>query len=221
MSTKKVRLELEEKLGLDLLPRKKEIDALVLACINADEEEDDEEEEEADDGGGSDYSAEEEVKPKKRASTGGRKPIAKKKKKYDSEDDDSEADDDSGSDYKPTGPAKGGKGKKKAKKGSDDSDSDEDYKAVKKSKKKAGGKGNGYTRPLKLSPELAELMGQESLPRHEVVKKMWEIIKGRNLLDPTNRQFAICDDEVYKVIGVKRFRPFGMLKYLKDHFVPE
>lgn len=83
------------------------------------------------------------------------------------------------------------------------------------------GKGNGYTRPLKLSPALAELMGCESLPRHEVVKKMWEIIKGRNLYDPKNKQFAICDDDVFKVIGVKRFRTFGMLKYLKDHFIQE
>lgn len=82
----------------------------------------------------------------------------------------------------------------------------------------SGKKGTGFTRACKLSPQLAELMGAESLPRHEVVKKMWEIIKTRNLYDPKNKQFAICDDEVYKVIGVKRFRTFGMLKYLKEHF---
>lgn len=81
-----------------------------------------------------------------------------------------------------------------------------------------GKKGTGFTKPLKLSPELAELMGAESLARHEVVKKVWEIIKTRNLYDPKNKQFAICDDELYKVMGVKRFRTFGMLKYLKEHF---
>lgn len=37
--------------------------------------------------------------------------------------------------------------------------------------------------------------------------------------DPKNKQFAICDDELMKVIGVKRFRTFGMMKYLKSHFV--
>lgn len=37
--------------------------------------------------------------------------------------------------------------------------------------------------------------------------------------DPKNKQFAICDDELFKVIGVKRFRTFGMMKYLKNHFV--
>jgi len=62
-------------------------------------------------------------------------------------------------------------------------------------------------------------MGSEALPRHEVVKKMWAIIKERNLYDPSNKQFAICDDDLMKVIGVKRFRTFGMMKFLKNHFI--
>lgn len=83
-----------------------------------------------------------------------------------------------------------------------------------------GGKsrGTGFTRSLQLSPELASLMGAESLPRHEVVKKMWAMIKERNLYDPKNKQYAICDNDLYKVFGVKRFRTFGMLKYLRPHF---
>lgn len=57
------------------------------------------------------------------------------------------------------------------------------------------------------------------MARHEVVKKIWAIIKERNLYDPKNKQYAICDDDLMKVIGVKRFRTFGMMKYLKTHFV--
>lgn len=83
------------------------------------------------------------------------------------------------------------------------------------------GKGGGYTRAYKLSPALAELMGQEEMPRHEVVKRVWTIIKEKNLYDPNNKQFAICDDALYKVIGTKRFRTFGMMKYLKTHFLDE
>lgn len=45
---------------------------------------------------------------------------------------------------------------------------------------KRGGN-SGYTKSVTLSPELASLMGSEALPRHEVVKKMWAIIKERNL----------------------------------------
>lgn len=114
-------------------------------------------------------------------------------------------------------------------KSSDDSDSDASYKkkkkpAAKKAKaageaSKPKGKGNGFTRPYKLSPDLAAVVGADALPRHEVVKKVWAIIKSRNLYDPKNKQFAICDAELQKVMGVKRFRTFGMLKYLKNHFI--
>ncbi|KAL4706954.1 hypothetical protein ACJJTC_005223 [Scirpophaga incertulas] len=101
-----------------------------------------------------------------------------------------------------------------------DSDDEED-KPKKKGAKGGRGKGSGYTRPCKLSPALAELMGQESMPRHEVVKQMWALIKEKKLHDPKNRQFAICDEALYNVIGTKRFRIFGMMKYLKSHFLDD
>lgn len=81
-------------------------------------------------------------------------------------------------------------GKKGKKKGSD-SDSDEDWGKVKKAQgggaKKGGGGGKGvggkggYTRAITLSPELAAVVGAEQMARHEVVKKIWSIIKERNL----------------------------------------
>lgn len=77
----------------------------------------------------------------------------------------------------------------------------------------------GFTKTYKLSPELAEIMGADAMPRHEVVKRMWAIIKERNLYDPKNKQFAICDDQLMKVFGVERFRAFGMMKYLKSHIL--
>jgi len=109
---------------------------------------------------------------------------------------------------------------KRGRKKKDDSDSDEDWKKSKKGKKTGAKRANsGYTKSITLSPELASLMGTEALPRHEVVKKMWAIIKERNLYDPSNKQYAICDDDLMKVIGVKRFRTFGMMKFLKNHFI--
>lgn len=188
--------------------RKKEVDELVMEFINDRSDDDDDEE------GGSEEESEEERPSKRTASA--KKPPAKKKRRGSS----SGSDDGSDDDYKPS-KAKGGKAKKK--KGSD-SDSDDDYKPKKKAAKKAGGAakgkgGTGFTRPLQLSPELASLMGEESLPRHEVVKKVWALIKERNLYDPKNKQFAICDADLLKVIGVKRFRTFGMMKYLQPHFL--
>lgn len=77
----------------------------------------------------------------------------------------------------------------------------------------------GVARSRKLSPELADLMGADSMSSQEVVKKIWGIIKEKNLYDPENKQFVICNDQLMKVIGEKRFRAFGMMKYLKKHFV--
>lgn len=81
-----------------------------------------------------------------------------------------------------------GKPGKKGKKKGSDSDSDEDWGKNKKAQggggggKKGGGKGKGgYTRAITLSPELAAVVGAEQMARHEVVKKVWSIIKERNL----------------------------------------
>lgn len=101
--------------------------------------------------------------------------VKPKKRKADSSDE---------SDYKPT------KSSKKRKGSSDDS---EDWNEKKKKKAGPKGKYTGFTRPYKLSPELASLMGAKELPRHEVVKKVWAIIKEKNLYDPKNKQYAICD----------------------------
>lgn len=114
-------------------------------------------------------------------------PEVKPKKRKDSSDE---------SDYKPTKSAK-------KRRGSSDS-SGEDWKATEKKKNKGKQKYTGFTRPYKLSPDLAALMGAKELPRHEVVKKVWAIIKEKNLYDPKNKQYAICDGPLEKVIGVKR-----------------
>ncbi|XP_050100447.1 nucleolin [Anopheles aquasalis] len=209
---------------------------------SSDYEEEDEEDEDDEDDDDDDYSEDEKPKGRKsggkRGTPAKRGPAPKKKKRQnsDSEDnsgsDDDEEEEEEGSDedYRPQKGAKGAKGGNKGKKRKDDSesDSDEDWKQAKKPKakgkaaaggaKKGGARGTGYTRPYTLSADLAALCGAESLPRHEVVKKIWTIIKERNLYDPKNKQFAICDAELHKVIGVKRFRTFGMLKYLKPHF---
>ncbi|XP_021950564.1 upstream activation factor subunit spp27 [Folsomia candida] len=107
--------------------------------------------------------------------------------------------------------------KKRGKKASDDDD-DSEEEPKKKKKPAAKGKG-GYVKKCRLSPELAKVMGEENMARHEVVKKMWGIIKEKQLYDPKNKQFAICNADLLAVFGVKRFRTFGMMKYLKTHFL--
>lgn len=110
-------------------------------------------------------------------------------------------------------------GKKGKKKGSD-SDSDEDWgknkKAPGSTAKKGGGggggakgKGGGYTRAITLSPELAAIVGAEQMARHEVVKKVWSIIKERNLyvsiIYNYLSNYFICIFDIFYFIGFATF----------------
>ena len=72
---------------------------------------------------------------------------------------------------------KKGSAKKGKKRANDSSDDDSDYEKPKKKaaprKKKAPGekgprKAGGYTAPVKLSEELADIVGGDEMPRHEV-----------------------------------------------------
>ena len=81
-------------------------------------------------------------------------------------------------------------------------------------------KGSGLTKPLNLSPELAELVGAkkgEKMGRPEVVKRLWAHIKSNNLQDPENKQFFTPDEKMQPIFGEERIRAFGMAKYLKKH----
>ncbi|OWA50412.1 hypothetical protein BV898_14929 [Hypsibius exemplaris] len=57
----------------------------------------------------------------------------------------------------------------------------------------------------------------EKMTRSDVVSSMWRTIREKCLIDPNQKQFAICDEQLFKVIGKKRFKVFGMMKYLKSH----
>lgn len=195
ITAKKVRQQLETKLKTDLTDRKKEIDAMVMEILEKKQEQD------------QDNSGEEEASEDE-----GKKAGTKRRKRTDSESED---------DYVPEKKAKG-------KKAADSDDSGEDWAKKKKSAsaskgaaagKKKGGGGTGFTKVIKLSPELSSVMGVPEMARHEVVKKIWSIIKEKNLYDPKNKQFAICNEELLPVFGVKRFRTFGMMKHLKNHFI--
>ena len=76
---------------------------------------------------------------------------------------------------------------------------------------------SGYMKPCVLSPDLADFLGEPEMARHEVVKRIWSYVKDNNLLDPKNKQFAICDNQLNKIFGRKRVRMFGMMKFLAKH----
>ena len=78
-------------------------------------------------------------------------------------------------------------------------------------------KGSGLTKPMKLSPELAAIVGKKEASRAECVKQLWAYIKKHNLQDPENRQFFKPDATMAKVFGKDKLRAFSMSKYIGAH----
>jgi len=82
--------------------------------------------------------------------------------------------------------------------------------------KKGGG---GYTKPVKISAELAALVGTDSISRPELTKFFWGYFREHELFDPTNKQFVIADEPLKKLFNEERFRAFSVAKYFNQHVV--
>jgi len=78
-------------------------------------------------------------------------------------------------------------------------------------------KGAGLTKPMKLSAELADIVGKKEASRAECIKQLWAYIKKNNLQDPENKQFFNPDKKMAKVRNFFFFEIFfWKCKYL--HF---
>lgn len=80
---------------------------------------------------------------------------------------------------------------------------------------------SGFQKPVRVSEQLASLLGGErEVSRPEIVKRIWNVVRERGLLDARNRQYAVCDQELAQLFGRSRVRMFGMMKLLKRHISP-
>jgi upstream activation factor subunit UAF30 len=84
-------------------------------------------------------------------------------------------------------------------------------------KPKKGVGGDGLSKPLTPSPELAAITGSGQIARSEVVSKMWEYIKKNNLQNPENKREILADDKLEKVFGKKKVTMFEMNKHISNH----
>ncbi|NGX29059.1 MAG: hypothetical protein K940chlam1_01252 [Candidatus Anoxychlamydiales bacterium] len=82
-------------------------------------------------------------------------------------------------------------------------------------KKKAPSK---FMAPLKVSKDLAEVVGKGPMPRTQVTKKLWAYIKRKKLQDPKNRRNINPDAALAKVFGSKKsINMFQMTKVISKH----
>ncbi|GAB1317417.1 hypothetical protein MFIFM68171_07627 [Madurella fahalii] len=108
--------------------------------------------------------------------------------------------------------------KKSTKRAHSDDDSDAgDSEAGSKPKRKAGG---GFQKPFNLSHALAELCGEEQLSRPQVVKKLWDYIKGNELQDPNDKRQILCDEKLQAIFKQDKINMFSMNKLLGSQLYP-
>jgi upstream activation factor subunit UAF30 len=81
----------------------------------------------------------------------------------------------------------------------------------------ASGKGSGLTKPMKVSAELADVVGMKEASRAQCIKMLWKYLKDHNLQDPENKQYFFPDKKMAKIFGSERIRAFGMAKFLGAH----
>lgn len=75
-----------------------------------------------------------------------------------------------------------------------------------------------FMKPLKVSEELAVIVGAGPMPRSEVVKKLWVYIKEHNLQDKQNKRNINADEALTKVFGGKKtVNMFEMTKLVSQH----
>jgi len=73
-------------------------------------------------------------------------------------------------------------------------------------------------KPMKISAELAAVVGAGPMPRSEVVKALWVYIKKNNLQDPKAKRNIIADENLKKVFGGKAVvNMFEMTKLVSKH----
>jgi upstream activation factor subunit UAF30 len=84
-----------------------------------------------------------------------------------------------------------------------------------------GGRGTAnaaFMRPVNPSPALAEVVGDQPIPRSEVTKRLWAYIKKNRLQDQKNRRMINADSALKPVFGGKStVNMFEMTKLVGKH----
>ncbi|OJW81068.1 MAG: hypothetical protein BGO69_03110 [Bacteroidetes bacterium 46-16] len=85
-------------------------------------------------------------------------------------------------------------------------------------KKKSARKPNAaFMAPLAPSATLAAVIGNKSMPRTEVVKKIWEYIKKNKLQDSKNKRMINADDKLKPLFGKNQISMFELAKIVNQH----
>ena len=73
------------------------------------------------------------------------------------------------------------------------------------------------SKPLKVTDQLAAVVGKGPMPRTAVVSGVWDYIRKHNLQNPENRREILADDKLKAVFGQDKATMFEMNKLLSAH----
>lgn len=76
---------------------------------------------------------------------------------------------------------------------------------------------SAFMKPLQPSEALGKIVGSKSLPRTEVVKKLWAYIKKNDLQDKKNRRNINADANLKPIFGKATVSMFEMTKLVSKH----
>ncbi len=77
---------------------------------------------------------------------------------------------------------------------------------------------SAFMKPMKISQDLAAVVGKGPMPRTQVVKKLWAYIKKNGLQDKKNRRNIRADENLKKVFrGKSVVSMFEMTKLVSKH----
>ena len=77
---------------------------------------------------------------------------------------------------------------------------------------------SAFMKPMRVSPDLAAVVGEGPMPRSEVVKKLWAYIKKNGLQDKQNKRNINADENLKKVFGGRAtVNMFEMTKLVSKH----
>lgn len=81
----------------------------------------------------------------------------------------------------------------------------------------AAPKTGGIFAPIQPSADLGAIVGNDKLPRSEVISKVWAYIKENDLQNPENKREIVADEKLKKIFGKDKVTMFEMNKHLASH----
>lgn len=79
--------------------------------------------------------------------------------------------------------------------------------------------GKGLSSPVQPDKVLGAIVGMSSMPRTEIVKKLWDYIKAENLQDPNDKRTIIADDKLKPLFGANKLNMMKIASCISAHLV--